>query len=411
MKIKFDNLVPNNYNPRKLFRGASMEELKHSIAQHGLIEPLVVRSLGDSKYEVVCGMRRYHALKELHVEEVECNVKDLDDTQAIDVAFMENLQREDLTPIEEAKMYLTRLKMIPELKKKGSNLSLSENSKHIKMLSNLYSTSESTIRNRISLLSLPDELQNSVEIEELPLTIAYEISRLRQIEDHEIAQTEMKSFYEDFKVERDSISLNEINKRISKKIDYYKNKADEQNELREQQINELKKKIEETTKSKTQIIEKTRDHLDTYYKKFGNIETNPEFDNITDEGASILSILEKEREKYSNNEVYEDIVNNIDTLEGNISDIHLLLERVKKNNIRTCPYCLAGIDLNAIRRKNEMYEDELKSLKAQRKEIAGIEGTIDKLVREIKRDLTGIESKDEHLEKFTRDLEVLESGN
>ncbi len=411
MKIKFENLVPNNYNPRKLFRGASMEELKHSIAQHGLIEPLVVRNLGDSKYEVVCGMRRYYALKGLIVEEVECNVKKLNDTQAIDVAFMENLQREDLTPIEEAKMYLTRLKMIPELEKKGPNLRLSNKSKHVKLLSKLYSTGESTIRKRLSLLNLPEELQNAVEMDELPLTIAYEIARLRQIDDNKIVQKEMKSFYEDFKVERDSINLSEINTRISKKIEYYKNKENEQFEIRTQRINELKKKIKETEGSKAQIIEKTKGHLEVFYEKFGNVADNPEFDNIIDEGTSVLSYLEKEREIYSNNELYEDLVNKIDNLEIGISDIHLLLERVKKNNIRTCPYCLAGIDLNAIKRKRETYEDELNSQKAQRKEIAGIEGTIDKLVREVKRSLTGIGSKDEHLQKFTNELEVLESGN
>lgn len=119
MKIPFTQLIPNKYNPRKLFRGASTEELRQSIEQHGLIEPLVVRKV-DNKYEIVCGMRRYYALKELGVKEVECVAKNLGDIEAIDISFIENLQREDLTPIEEGRMYMTRLSIMPELEEKNN---------------------------------------------------------------------------------------------------------------------------------------------------------------------------------------------------------------------------------------------------------------------------------------------------
>ncbi|KKK45723.1 hypothetical protein LCGC14_3165030, partial [marine sediment metagenome] len=77
----------------------------------GLIEPIVVRALDNNKYEVVCGMRRYYALKDLKIGEVECSVKKLTDIEAIDIAFLENLQREELTSIEEGILYLTRLKL------------------------------------------------------------------------------------------------------------------------------------------------------------------------------------------------------------------------------------------------------------------------------------------------------------
>jgi len=88
MLIEFENLVPNDYNPRKLFRSASLEELKESIKNYGLIEPLVVRPINKDRYEVICGMRRYYALQDLGIKEVECSVKNIDDTKAIDLAFM-----------------------------------------------------------------------------------------------------------------------------------------------------------------------------------------------------------------------------------------------------------------------------------------------------------------------------------
>ncbi|KKK54713.1 hypothetical protein LCGC14_3081940, partial [marine sediment metagenome] len=168
MLIEFGKLVPNDYNPRKLFRSALLEELKKSIKNYGLIEPLVVRPINKNKYEVICGMRRYYALQDLGVEEIECSVKEIDDKDAIDLAFMENLQRENLTPIEEAKMFLTRLKMFPEYQKlSDSSSNFRYNSELIKKLSKLYSISEGTIRNRLSLLILPEELQNNVENNEI----------------------------------------------------------------------------------------------------------------------------------------------------------------------------------------------------------------------------------------------------
>ena len=89
-----------------------MEELKKSIEKHDLIQPLVVREKGG-KYEIVCGMRRYHALKDLKVDEVECYVRELSDNEVIDLSVIEYLQRDELTSIEEGIMYLARLKVMP----------------------------------------------------------------------------------------------------------------------------------------------------------------------------------------------------------------------------------------------------------------------------------------------------------
>jgi len=266
MFIEFEKLVLNDYNPRKLCRSASLEELKESIKNYGLIEPLVVRPINKDRYEVICGMRRYYALQDLGVKEIECSVKEIDEKNAIDLAFMENLQRENLTPIEEAKMFLTRLKMFPKYQKlSDSSSSFRYNSELIKKLSKLYSISEGTIRNRLSLLILPEELQNNIENNELLLTFAYEIARLYQIEDKKIALENMHEMYNDYKLEKDTISLAEISTRITTKIDYYKSKENEQKELTQQRIKDLEKKISETLDSKNKIIKKLETKIEEVF--------------------------------------------------------------------------------------------------------------------------------------------------
>ena len=415
MIIKFENLVPNDYNPRKLFRSASLEELKESIKNYGLIEPLVVRPLNKDQYEVICGMRRYYALQDLGIKEIECTVKKIDDTGAIDLAFMENLQRESLTPIEEAKMFLTRLKMFPDYQKLGdSNSIVLYDSNLIKKLSNLYSISESTIKNRLSLLNLPPELQNAVENGELLLTIAYEIARLFRIEDKKIAKESMLDMFNDYKLEKDTISLAEINTRVTAKINYFKSKENEQKEITQQRIKDLERKIKETLNSKDKVIEKLETKIEEVFNNnafkdedFSKIEQS---EDIIIKSNHLLEFLEKENKKYASDEAYERIVTEINNIENGLSDIKLLISRTKEKSIRVCPFCFAKIDLPAIKRKEENYNEELEELKKERKLIAGIKGFISDTKRQIEKFLKTIKSKDDFIEKFNKELEGLK-GN
>lgn len=412
MIIKFDKLVPNDYNPRKLFRSASLEELKKSIKNYGLIEPLVVRPINENKYEVICGMRRYYALKDLGIKEVECTVKKINDTEAIDLAFMENIQRENLTPIEEAKMYLTRLKMFPDYEEfNDSNSFIQYNPKLTKKISNLYSISEGTIRNRLSLLNLPEELENAVENNELSLTVAYEIARLCRIEDKKIATESMLEMYNDYKLEKDIITLAEINARVSGKIDYYKSKEREQKGITQQRIKDLEKKIQETINSKNKVIRKLESKINEVYNNdafkkidFSNVEESVE---IINKSRLMLELLEKENEKYASDEIYEKLVTNINNIENGLSDLRLLISRTKEKNIRVCPFCFARIDLPAIKRKEENYKEELEELKKQRKLIAGIKGFISDTIKQIKKFLKTLDAKDGFIEQFNKNLEVL----
>ena len=104
VNIKIDNIFPNAYQPRKFFNENALAELSQSIKEHGIIQPITVRKMGE-KYELVAGERRWRAARMADLELVPCNIIEITDTQSAEIALLENLQREDLNFIEEAEAY------------------------------------------------------------------------------------------------------------------------------------------------------------------------------------------------------------------------------------------------------------------------------------------------------------------
>ncbi|MBE3591492.1 MAG: ParB/RepB/Spo0J family partition protein [Thermoanaerobacter sp.] len=141
--INITYIHPNQYQPRKQFDGESLKELAESIKQHGVIQPIIVRKV-DSGYQIVAGERRWRAAKIAGLSEIPAIVKNFDDLQVMEIALIENLQREDLNPIEEAKAYKALIEQF--------NLTQEEISKKI-------GKSRSVIANSIRLLNLDDRVQ------------------------------------------------------------------------------------------------------------------------------------------------------------------------------------------------------------------------------------------------------------
>lgn len=141
-QIAITECRPNPYQPRKTFHADAIEELKESILEYGIIQPLIVRK-SIKGYEIVVGERRFRAAKEAGLETVPAVVKELSDEKMMELALLENLQREDLTPIEEAHAYAN---LMAELK-----LTQEE-------LSNRLGKSRSHIANIVRLLTLPDQI-------------------------------------------------------------------------------------------------------------------------------------------------------------------------------------------------------------------------------------------------------------
>lgn len=100
--LAVNDIIPNKEQPRKTFDEAALQELANSIKQHGVLQPLLVRPLTTGGYQLVAGERRWRASRLAELKEVPVIIKELSDTEAMEIAIIENLQREDLNPIEEA---------------------------------------------------------------------------------------------------------------------------------------------------------------------------------------------------------------------------------------------------------------------------------------------------------------------
>ena len=99
--INIDDIIPNRFQPRLAFNENELKELSDSIKQHGVIQPLVLRQIGD-KYEIIAGERRYKASTMAGLRQVPAVIMNVDDNKSAEIAVVENIQRKDLTAIEEA---------------------------------------------------------------------------------------------------------------------------------------------------------------------------------------------------------------------------------------------------------------------------------------------------------------------
>ncbi|SHN33171.1 ParB/RepB/Spo0J family partition protein [Gracilibacillus kekensis] len=152
-EVELKKCRPNPYQPRKVFEADAIEELKESIIQHGILQPLIVRK-SIRGYEIVVGERRFRAAKEANLETIPVVIKDLTDEQMMELALLENIQREDLTPIEEATAYD---RLINELGTTQDELA--------KRLGK----SRSHIANLVRLLSLPEDIIAQISHGELSM--------------------------------------------------------------------------------------------------------------------------------------------------------------------------------------------------------------------------------------------------
>ena len=141
------SIVRNPDQPRKSFDETQLSELSDSIKQNGVLQPILVRKKGD-KYEIVAGERRYQASKLAGLKEIPAIVREIDDAEVFQLALIENLQRSDLTPIEEARGY-RQLLDTKGLTQEG--------------LAKILSKSRSAIANTLRLMDLPREVQDMME--------------------------------------------------------------------------------------------------------------------------------------------------------------------------------------------------------------------------------------------------------
>ncbi|TQR20025.1 nucleoid occlusion protein [Psychrobacillus vulpis] len=152
VNVAIEKIVPNRYQPRTVFDDDKIEELARTIHTHGVIQPIVIRKMDDEKYEIIAGERRFRAMTKLQWAEVPAIIRNLSDKETASIALIENLQREELTAIEEAVAYQKLLKL-HELTQEA--------------LAQRLGKGQSTVANKLRLLKLPEEVQESILKKEL----------------------------------------------------------------------------------------------------------------------------------------------------------------------------------------------------------------------------------------------------
>lgn len=249
---------PNPYQPRKVFEADAIEEMKQSIKQHGILQPLIVRK-SIRGYEIVVGERRYRAAKEANLEVIPAIVKELTDEEMMEIALLENIQREDLTPIEEANAYD---KLINEL---GVTQ---------EQLAKRLGKSRSHIANLVRLLSLPNEVIQMVNNGSLSMGHGRALLGLK--DKNKVIPTARR-------IAKEKLNVRQVEALI-------------------QQLNENTPKKKTKKESKDIFIKEKENHLTEYFgtnvsinrgKRKGKIEIEFFSD---DDLNRILSMLEREEE-------------------------------------------------------------------------------------------------------------------
>lgn len=142
--VPVENIVPNPNQPRRDFQPEALQELAASIRTRGVIQPLIVRDMGNSRYEIVAGERRWRAAQLAQIHELPVIIRDFTDAEVIEVAIIENIQRADLNAIEEALAFRQLMERFGHTQEK---------------LAEALSKSRSHIANLLRLLQLPDDVQ------------------------------------------------------------------------------------------------------------------------------------------------------------------------------------------------------------------------------------------------------------
>ncbi len=146
--LELEKIEPNKNQPRKNFNEETLSSLADSIKNNGVIQPILVRKIDDDRYQIVAGERRFRAAKIVGLKEIPVVVKEVKDENVTEIALIENLQRENLNPIEEAKSFLSLVE----------NYGLTQNEVAKKV-----GKSRSAVTNTIRLLNLPQEVRKEIE--------------------------------------------------------------------------------------------------------------------------------------------------------------------------------------------------------------------------------------------------------
>ncbi|MFL5714895.1 MAG: ParB/RepB/Spo0J family partition protein [Chloroflexota bacterium] len=161
--VQVDHIEPNPEQPRMVFEPQALDELAASIREHGVLQPILVRPLGPNTYQIVAGERRWRASRLAGLETIPALIEEIDDDTALEIAIIENLQREDLTPLDEAAMY---------------DRMVHEHGYSIRKLADKLGKDKGYLENRLRLADAPPEIRELVSLRKDSLSHAYELMKV-----------------------------------------------------------------------------------------------------------------------------------------------------------------------------------------------------------------------------------------
>ena len=215
VSLNISQIQPNKNQPRKNFSPKELEELAQSIKSQGLLQPIIVRHIKEGSYEIIAGERRWRAAQSAGIHEVDCIIKKFDDNKLFEVALIENIQREDLNVIEEAKAY----KKILEEKKLTND-----------QIGKITGKSSSHVSNILRLLDLDQEIQDFVVSGQLSMGharaligVPNALEKAREIIDKKLSVRDVEKITSKYKKGKKSVSSKDPNildleKELSDKI-------------------------------------------------------------------------------------------------------------------------------------------------------------------------------------------------
>ena len=161
--VPVEGIEPNPEQPRLAFDQSTLDELAASIREHGVLQPILVRPLGANRYQLIAGERRWRASKAAGMTTITAIVEDIDDDTALEISIIENLQREDLSPLDEAVMYDRMVK---------------DHGYSVRKLAQKLGKDKGYVENRLRLADAPDEIKQLVSVRKDTLSHAYELLKV-----------------------------------------------------------------------------------------------------------------------------------------------------------------------------------------------------------------------------------------
>jgi ParB family chromosome partitioning protein len=161
--VPLDKIEPNPQQPRLAFNEESLQELSASVKEHGILQPILVRPLDGGRYQLIAGERRWRASRMAGLETIPALIEDIDDDTALEIAIIENLQREDISPLDEAAMY---------------DRMVHEHGYSIRKLADKLGKDKGYLENRLRLADAPQEVRELVSLRKDTLSHAYELMKV-----------------------------------------------------------------------------------------------------------------------------------------------------------------------------------------------------------------------------------------